>query len=47
MLRTIETGGTVHMIPMAHETLSVDTPHDLERVIEMMENDELRTRYAD
>ncbi len=47
MLRTIETGGTVHMVPMDHETLSVDTPHDLERVIKMMENDELRARYAD
>ena len=47
MLRTIETGGTVRMIPMAHETLSVDTPQDLDRVTGMMEDDELRTRYAD
>jgi len=47
MLRTIETGGTIRMIPMHHETLSVDTPQDLERVITMMEHDDLREHYAD
>ena len=47
MLRVIETGGRVRMVEMHHETLSVDTPEDLERVKGMMENDPLMARYAD
>lgn len=46
MLRVIETGGKVHMVEMHHETLSVDTPHDLERVVSMMADDALRSRYS-
>lgn len=46
MMRVIETGGKVRMVPMAHETLSVDTPHDLERVRARMDGDELMARYA-
>lgn len=45
MLRVIENGGKIRMVPMDHETLSVDTPYDLERVIKAMAEDELRTRY--
>ena len=45
MLRIIENGGKVRMIPMQHETLSVDTPHDLQRVVEAMETDTLRAEY--
>ena len=47
MLRIIENGGKIRMIPMDHETLSVDTPYDLERVIEAMTNDDLRKHYED
>lgn len=47
MLRIIETGGKVRMVETHHETLSVDTPEDLERVKGMMENDPLMARYAD
>lgn len=45
MLRIIENGGRIRMVPMNQETLSVDTPHDLERVIKAMEEDELRMTY--
>jgi 3-deoxy-manno-octulosonate cytidylyltransferase (CMP-KDO synthetase) len=45
MLRIIENGGKIRMVPMEQETLSVDTPHDLERVILAMDDDELRLRY--
>ena len=45
MLRIIENGGKIAMIPMNHESLSVDTPYDLERVVAAMTNDELRVRY--
>lgn len=47
MLRVIETGGKVGMVTMEHETLSVDTPEDLERVRKRMADDELRRLYAD
>jgi 3-deoxy-manno-octulosonate cytidylyltransferase (CMP-KDO synthetase) len=47
MLRIIETGGKVRMVPMEHRTLSVDTPHDLERVCALMAGDALMARYAD
>ena len=45
MLRTIETGGKILMVPMSHETLSIDTPYDLERVKEAMKSDCLREKY--
>lgn len=45
MLRIIENGGKIRMVPMERETLSVDTPNDLERVIEAMADDELRVTY--
>lgn len=45
MLRIIENGGKIRMVPMEHETLSVDTPYDLERVIEAMAEDKLRISY--
>jgi len=45
MLRIIENGGKIRMVPMDHETLSVDTPYDLERVILTMTDDGLRTQY--
>ncbi len=47
MLRVIETGGRVRMVPMEHRTLSVDTPQDLERVRRRMSKDALMARYAD
>ena len=47
MMRIIESGGKIRMVPMQHETLSVDTQYDLERVIEAMANDDLRARYED
>jgi 3-deoxy-manno-octulosonate cytidylyltransferase (CMP-KDO synthetase) len=47
MMRIIETGGKIRMVPMQHETLSVDTQYDLERVIEAMADDDLRERYED
>jgi len=45
MLRVIENGGKIRMVPMEHETLSVDTPYDLKRVIEAMADDQLRAAY--
>jgi 3-deoxy-manno-octulosonate cytidylyltransferase (CMP-KDO synthetase) len=47
MLRVIETGGKVRMVPMEHRTLSIDTPQDLERVRARMVGDALMARYAD
>jgi 3-deoxy-manno-octulosonate cytidylyltransferase (CMP-KDO synthetase) len=45
MLRIIENGGKIGMVPMDHKTLSVDTTYDLERVIKAMANDKLRAHY--
>lgn len=36
MLRILEHGGRVHMVPTAHRTHAVDTPADLRKVEEMM-----------
>ena len=47
MLRTVESGGKVRMIEMHHESLSVDTQNDLDRVIKLMADDELMATYAD
>ncbi len=45
MLRLLEHGEKVHMVPTAHTTQSVDTPTDLARVRELMRNDPLMARY--
>lgn len=46
MLRVLENGGTVRMVPVRERNLSVDTPDDLRRVRELMEHDTLRKRYS-
>ena len=46
MLRTLENGKTVRMVRMNNHTLSVDTPEDLERVSQLMENDSLVAHYV-
>lgn len=46
MMRVLENGDAVRMVPVSERTLSVDTPHDHQRVIEMMENDSLRKQYS-
>lgn len=45
MLRIIENGEKIRMVPLEKETLSVDTPYDLERVIKAMTNDDLMAKY--
>ena len=45
MLRILEHGGQVQMVPTETETLSVDTPWDLERVEELMKGDKLLSTY--
>lgn len=45
MMRVLETGDKVRMVPTSQRTLSVDTPADHERVITMMENDPLLKLY--
>jgi len=47
MMRVIEHGGQVHMVMTAAETLSVDTPAELERVSELMMSDSLRRNYQE
>lgn len=47
MMRVIEHGGQVHMVMTDSETLSVDTPAELERVSELMMNDTLRRNYEE
>jgi 3-deoxy-manno-octulosonate cytidylyltransferase (CMP-KDO synthetase) len=47
MLRVIETGGRVRMVGMNHDTMSVDTPDDLEQVKGLMMNDKFMARYGD
>lgn len=41
MMRILENGGNVKMIPTQYETKAVDTQEDLEKVVEMMKEDEL------
>jgi 3-deoxy-manno-octulosonate cytidylyltransferase (CMP-KDO synthetase) len=41
MMRILEHGLDVRMVPTRHDTQSVDTPADLERVSKVMENDPL------
>jgi len=45
MMRIIENGGKVRMVKIEDISLSVDTPQDLENVVEMMEKDELMKSY--
>lgn len=46
MMRILEHGEKVRMIPTATSTLSVDTQADLDRVRIMMQNDALRLTYT-
>ncbi len=45
MLRILEHGGKVYMAPTDKRTLSVDTPEDLARVVNLMRDDELIKAY--
>jgi len=45
MLRLLEHGYTVRMVPTRHETYSVDTPADLTHVRRLMKIDRLMQRY--
>lgn len=46
MMRILENGEKVRMVPITERTLSVDTPEDHARVIAMMEKDTLRKQYS-
>lgn len=46
MMRILEHGEKVRMVPTDKRTLSVDTQEDLARVIEMMQDDALRVTYT-
>lgn len=46
MMRVLENGEKVRMVPVDLRTQSVDTPQDREKVIKLMENDELRKEYS-
>ena len=46
MMRILEHGEKVRMVPTDKRTLSVDTQEDLERVREMMRDDALRISYT-
>ena len=45
MMRILENGGKVKMLPTKYETKAVDTKEDLERVVEMMKEDKLVKTY--
>ena len=45
MMRILEHGGRVRMVMTETRTLSVDTPADLARVVELMRGDPLMARY--
>lgn len=47
MLRILEHGEKVRMVPTAARTWSVDTPEDLARVARLMDGDDLMAAYAD
>jgi 3-deoxy-manno-octulosonate cytidylyltransferase (CMP-KDO synthetase) len=47
MMRVIEQGEHVHMVMTGVETLSVDTPGDLERVVALMNGDQLMNAYQE
>ncbi len=46
MLRVIERGKKVRMVPLEDYSVSVDTPNDLERVKTLMVNDDLIQSYG-
>lgn len=46
MLRVLEHGQKVRMVPTSFRTWSVDTPDDLKRVTRLMEGDPLMAAYA-
>ena len=46
MMRILEHGDRVRMVMTEARTLSVDTPADLARVVEMMQGDALMPKYA-
>lgn len=46
MMRILENGDIVRMVPISERTLSVDTPEDLRRVVALMEKDGLRKEYS-
>ena len=45
MLRVLESGGQVRMVPTTFPTIGVDTPKHLEMVIDLMRSDELMKTY--
>lgn len=45
MLRVLESGGKVKMIPTSYPSIGVDTPEHLERVSELMRDDPLMQDY--
>ena len=47
MLRLVENGYKVRMVPTYYETYSVDTQADLDRVAQVMATDPLMPRYSD
>lgn len=46
MMRILENGDKVRMVPISERTLSVDTQADLEKTREAMKNDTLRLQYT-
>lgn len=46
MLRILENGGKVRMVPVRNRTFSVDTPQDLEHVRGLMKTDKIMERYG-
>ena len=45
MLRVIETGGQVRMVPTQHPSIGVDTPEHLQRVEQLMVDDPIMKEY--
>ena len=45
MLRVIESGGQVRMVPTRYPTIGVDTPEHLQRVVKLMVDDPLMEEY--
>jgi len=45
MMRVIEHGGQVYMVMTDTETMSVDTPEELEKVLDLMQEDPLLAEY--
>ncbi len=46
MMRLLEHGHKVKMVPTQSDSYSVDTPEDLSRVEQMMAGDSLMSQYA-